>query len=718
MFYQVRHILRLCRRQSVFQNKRFNHSSAANGTVIKANREKTEQNDDFNTLLQNYKDKITFNSYLDHEKLELGYFKYYLKTIKRAKRTQTKDYQDRSLPPIPVSLKYYLDKDRLLNEEKTNSKDSEPDKAFQLPFGTTTQVEIKEDEIKPEEKPETQTFSEEKLEYDRSGLKKWMINYEHFDDTKVLASDDDEDSIEEWGTMYGTPNPSAGISNVQCGGCGALLHCNDPAIPGYLPSEIFLDRDNHELKTMECQRCHFLKEYNIALDVSVQPEEYEKLLQSIRYVKSLVLLMVDLLDFPCSIWPGIVDIIGPDRPLIVVGNKVDLLPGDSEGYLKRIKQCLVTEISKTKLAEANIRYVALISAKTGYGVEDLISAMFKYWLGKGDVFLVGCTNVGKSSLFNALLQSDYCKVHAVDIVKRATVSRWPGTTLNLLKFPINRPSGWKIYERTRRLKTETKLMKVEREIRKAQTEGMPRNETPTLIGHIGRSFSNNQEYNDAFGKNQEKQKLMVLDEKNELFSQSKWLYDTPGVIHPDQVLSLLSTEELLLTIPKQLIKPQTYYLQKRETIFIGGLARIDHVDSLHPCRFTIFCSESLPITVTKTEDADEVYEKFVGTELFAAPCGGAERLKNWPGLKRKEDLLVFEGEGPKWCCGDVVLSSVAWVGVTAKTGVVCKVAAWTPEARGIHQRYPSVLPYSVNLKGKRVRDTPAYMIGNVYSGDA
>lgn len=32
--------------------------------------------------------------------------------------------------------------------------------------------------------------------------------------------------------------------------------------------------------------------------------------------------MVDLLDFPCSIWPGIVDIIGIDRPIIIVGNKV------------------------------------------------------------------------------------------------------------------------------------------------------------------------------------------------------------------------------------------------------------------------------------------------------------------------------------------------------------------------------------------------------------
>lgn len=56
----------------------------------------------------------------------------------------------------------------------------------------------------------------------------------------------------------------------------------------------------------------------------------------------------------------------------------------------------------------------------------------------GDVYLVGCTNVGKSTLFNALLQSDYCKVKAVDLIQRATTSPWPGTTLNLLKVMIER----------------------------------------------------------------------------------------------------------------------------------------------------------------------------------------------------------------------------------------------------------------------------------------
>jgi len=40
--------------------------------------------------------------------------------------------------------------------------------------------------------------------------------------------------------------------------------------------------------------------------------------------------------------------------------------------------------------------------------------------------LVGCTNSGKSSLFNSLLMSDLCKEMARDKIGRATISTWPG----------------------------------------------------------------------------------------------------------------------------------------------------------------------------------------------------------------------------------------------------------------------------------------------------
>lgn len=49
----------------------------------------------------------------------------------------------------------------------------------------------------------------------------------------------------------------------------------------------------------------------MALQVRVSPEEYPKILMKINEsTRALVVLMVDILDFPCSIWPNIIDIIG------------------------------------------------------------------------------------------------------------------------------------------------------------------------------------------------------------------------------------------------------------------------------------------------------------------------------------------------------------------------------------------------------------------------
>ncbi|CAH2068095.1 unnamed protein product, partial [Iphiclides podalirius] len=241
-----------------------------------------------------------------------------MKSIKKAAQIKEKQYKEKSLPPLPEVLKYYVDNDKLL-QEKCETEDSKQENTFQLPFANSTKVNIK-----LEDGGQIQKDNKLQSEFNRSKINQWMTNYEHFDDSKLTALElEDEETLEqEWCKNYGTPDPIVNISQVPCGGCGALLHCNDPAIPGYLPSEIFKGRTKKDLKGIECQRCHFLKEYNIALDVTVQPDEYEKLLQNIRHIKSLVLLMVDLMDFPCSIWPGIVDIIGTTRPLIIVGNKV------------------------------------------------------------------------------------------------------------------------------------------------------------------------------------------------------------------------------------------------------------------------------------------------------------------------------------------------------------------------------------------------------------
>ncbi|KAE8631293.1 hypothetical protein XENTR_v10001141 [Xenopus tropicalis] len=256
--------------------------------------------------------------------------------------------------------------------------------------------------------------------------------------------------------IYGNPDPNLPVSGEQCTGCGAVLHSLEPSLPGYLPSEKYASflkcKDSNELM---CQRCCLLIYHQKALHVKVSQEEYRSIVKSIQTKKGLVLFMVDMLDIPDSIFPDLIDIVGENKSILVLGNKVDLLPGDSPGYLKYLKGQLHDYCTKAGLNwMGNITDVHLLSAKTGYGVEELISKLQQSWKYKGDVYLVGATNAGKSTLFNTLLQSDYCKEKASEIIKEATISPWPGTTLDLLKFPIVNPKPYRMFQRQKRLKED------------------------------------------------------------------------------------------------------------------------------------------------------------------------------------------------------------------------------------------------------------------------
>lgn len=204
----------------------------------------------------------------------------------------------------------------------------------------------------------------------------------------------------------------------------------------------------------------------------------------------------------------------------------------------------------------------------------------------GDVYLVGCTNVGKSSLFNALLQSDYCKIKASDLIQRATISQWPGTTLNMLKFPIMRPSGHRLYLRHQRMMQQQHIYAREKRLREEHLKKSNSAEHATLIGHIGQTFSktndSDRETKDSFsvaGNANASGKLkMGINENVPEYALSRWCFDTPGVIQPDQIIHLLTIEELMATIPKQIIRPQTFCVKPGTSLFIAGIARLDYLE--------------------------------------------------------------------------------------------------------------------------------------------
>lgn len=87
------------------------------------------------------------------------------------------------------------------------------------------------------------------------------------------------------------------------------------------------------------------------------------------------------------------------------------------------------------------KYFAIGHATVRWSTESTLNLSMNFFLflcttkslATGGVYLLGGTNAGKTSLFNSLIDSDLCHIHALDCVQRATVSNLPGSTRNQVK---------------------------------------------------------------------------------------------------------------------------------------------------------------------------------------------------------------------------------------------------------------------------------------------
>ena len=292
---------------------------------------------------------------------------------------------------------------------------------------------------------------------------------------KEFKDDNTDVKVDEEYFRYGTVDPSVPSSKIPCSGCGARLHCQDSKLPGFLPFEVFrkIRKNSAKMRNTPCQRCTLIRDYNVALKMNVKAEDYPKVISHLKKKKAIVILVVDLTDFPGSVWPNILELIGTNKRVILVGNKVDLLPQDSFHYISTIQHSMVKTFKQKCKFENEVDPKLLdsivVSARTGFNIEKLITMVFKHWKERekhlgGDVYLVGTTNVGKSSIFNALLDSDLCDAKALNRIDKATIAPVPGTTLNLLKFPIMRPEPGRLSMRYARLKDERQVFQqMERE---------------------------------------------------------------------------------------------------------------------------------------------------------------------------------------------------------------------------------------------------------------
>lgn len=550
---------------------------------------------------------------------------------------------------------------------------------------------------------------------------------------------------------FAVPHPSGGSllpsehvpaeEHSCCTGCGVVLQSRDQNRRGYIPEGVWKRFQGNEPAgsntdeskdtadtTLICQRCFKLKYYSSALNVTVPEDEYLHHLRHLKEKRALILLVVDVTDFPGSLFPDLSSLIKQGNPIFIVANKIDLLAGYSTRDLSRLGEHMRAVGMERSLQGCQVTQVLFVSAKEGTGIRSLTRSIVTHWGNRGDVYLLGCTNVGKSSLFNHLLWS-LCGAQPGQwspadelTAPAATISQWPGTTLDLLSFPImSMGKRRRLLAQARRRKKQNLSLDGEdidhltqwppSSISAAPIQGdFPDTEEVPPV-HAPVDVIQVDEVLEEIGL---RKKLSQTDQRQPVATSSIdtassdarpqhrfWLHDTPGAVNSTQLINLLTTEELKLCLPQKPLVPRTFILKPGQTLLIGGLARLDYTQGDVSAYFTVFCSSRIPIHATRLDKADTVYSKNLGGPLLMVPCGDAERLSWFPALLGEEHTVT--GVGWKSSCADIVLSSAGWVAVTMGVDMKVSLKAFTPSGKGMFVRVPSLFPSAVNERGKRSR---------------
>ena len=203
-----------------------------------------------------------------------------------------------------------------------------------------------------------------------------------------------------------------------CQGCGAPLQTEDPKKVGFVPKIDVKAEKNY------CKRCFRLNNYNEMPKIVATNTEYESVVDDLLKKNGLIVLIVDLFDFTGTFIPKIIDRLR-NKNVILVANKLDLLP-------KSVKVEHIVEWLSQMANRMFFRLDAIhvVSSKKGYYLDDLMQTIDIARKDR-DVYFMGCANVGKSSLINALIKRFTTEVK--DVISTSPI---PGTTLSSIRIPF------------------------------------------------------------------------------------------------------------------------------------------------------------------------------------------------------------------------------------------------------------------------------------------
>lgn len=434
-----------------------------------------------------------------------------------------------------------------------------------------------------------------------------------------------------------------------CTGCGVRFQSANELAPGYVPSSVLEARlaaddviivDNIDeplvgkpksTRPVTCQRCHALRYQNrLPADTlrvggggaadgpeapghaELSPAHFRALLRSLRSRQCVIVCVVDLFDFHGSLVPELSTIVGEGNPLMLVANKLDLIPQGVQPVA--IERWIRSECSRASLPP--LHFLDLVSARTGEGMPQFLARLDKLMTQKRmDAYVLGAANAGKSSLLNYILDHSSRSQRVVgervgkvgggkgerEEAPALTTSHLPGTTLGFVKA--------------------------------------------AMLG--GRHA----------------------------------IYDTPGLILPNQLTTLLTTEELAGVVPKKRSQHVSLRMGEGQSLLLGGLARV-HMRSGRPFLFTLYLANAVTVHPTKTDKVDEMLAKHVGGML--TPPASSERLAALGEFEEHEVRVA--GRGWNEVAVDLVLPGLGWIAVTGAG--VCTVGVSLPRPVRVVMREP------------------------------